>query len=108
MAKSKKITKTLDEVLEPKEDDQIEMNAEHLNDWHTCTSGAPFKNYLTKVKEPKGNFNFQAAITSPKSIRFRQRDCDFEPGGKKGDYLFVDQNNGRTAIPYKLFKLLFA
>jgi hypothetical protein len=99
---SKEQRKTLDEVINV----EPELNPDHINDWHYCSSGQPFRS-IQHLSIPKGNFNFIAAISSPGSIRYRQRDCDF-PEGKRGDYIFMDQNGGRMAVPFKLFKLYFS
>jgi hypothetical protein len=103
-AKVAKLRKNLYQVLEESE---IEINPDHVNDWHYCNSGAPFFALQKLFKDlSSGTFNFAAAISSPRSIRYRQRDSDFD-GGKRGDYQFVDQNGGKMAIPSKIFKLLF-
>ena len=96
--------KTLEELMLNTEP---EINPSHVGDWHYCTIGYPFMRILSILPEHmRGNFNFVAAQTAPASIKYRQRDCDFE-GGKRGDYLFVDRNGGRLALPFKIFKLLF-
>lgn len=97
--------KTLDQILE--DPHEIELNQDHVNDWHYCTTPIPFKTILKEYPEHKrGNFNITAAITAPKSIRYRQRDVDFD-GGKRGDYLFVDRNGGKMSLPFIIFKRLF-
>lgn len=97
--------KTLEQVLQ--ESIEVEINEAHVNDWTYCHSGIPFKTLLAEYPESKrGNFNITAAITTPKSIKYRQRDIDFE-GGKRGDYLFVDRSGGRMSLPLILFKRLF-
>lgn len=96
--------KSLEEVLTG----EVEINPDHVNDWQICASSYPYQRLEVKMTKlgSVGNFNFQAAQTAPKSIRYRQRDTDFE-GGKRGDYLFIDMNNGRVAVPFQIFKTLF-
>jgi len=98
--------KTLDQILE--EDTEVaEMNPTHVNDWHFAKSAEPFKTIKKELGiEKRAFFNIEAAISSPKSIRYRQMDNDFEIG-RKGDYIFVDSSNNKMALPYKLFKRLF-
>lgn len=85
-----------------------EIRPEHVNDWHYCDSKRQFEYIQKHVPKNKiGLFNLHAAISNPKSIKYRQRDCDFAEG-KRGDYLFVDQNGGRLGLPFKFFKLLFS
>lgn len=97
--------KDLDQVLET---DEIEINPNHVNDWNICRSSKPFKMMeMDFPYERRPNFNITAAVTSPKSIKFRQRDNDFE-GGKRGDYLFMDKSGGKMILPYKIFKRLFS
>ena len=101
MAKTER--KNLDQLLEEVE---IEIVPEHVNDWHYCTSAEPFKNLLKRYPELTSRFNIVAATSAPKSIKYRQRDCDFIDG-KRGDYLFVDRNGGRMSVPFTIFKLLW-
>lgn len=97
--------KTLEEVLDIEV--EVEINQDHTNDWHWCDNATPFKELLKLLPEDKiFGFNITAAISAPKSIRWRQRDSDFD-GGRRGDYLFVDRNGGKMALPYKIFKRLF-
>jgi len=96
--------KTLDEVLESTE---FELNPSHVSDWHYGYSPEQFLTIKKEVpKERFGKFNIEAAITNPKSIRFRQMASQFDYG-KAGDYLFLDMGGGMMGIPYKLFKRLF-
>jgi len=98
--------KTMEQILE--EDVSVaELNPDHVNDWHFCKSAEPFKTIKRDLAlEKRAFFNIEAAISSPKSIKYRQMDNDFEIG-RKGDYLFVDSGNNKMALPYKLFKRLF-
>jgi hypothetical protein len=98
------IRKTLEEVLENIE---REMIPDHINDWHFCQTAAPFIALKKLYPEDKrGTFNIQAALTSPKSIKYRQRDVKFD-GGEAGDYILVDRNGGRMAVDFAIFKRLF-
>lgn len=84
-----------------------ELNPDHVNDWHFGKSSAPFKAIENEIPiERRAFFNIKAAISSPKSIRYRQMDNDFEIG-KKGDYLFIDSSGNKMGLPYKIFKRLF-
>lgn len=96
--------KSLEEVL----NGEIEINQDHVNDWQICVSAYPYQRLEAKMSKIAhgGNFNFQAAKSSPKSIRYRQRDTDFT-GGKRGDYLFMDMSGGRIAVPFQIFKSIF-
>jgi hypothetical protein len=97
--------KTAEQIVE--ETGEIEINLDHVNDWHYCKSGEAFTKLKDRLTDAnKGTFNMRAAETTPKSIRYRQRAHDFD-GGKKGDYLFMDLGGGRMTVPYKIFKSLF-
>ena len=96
--------KTLDEIMENRE---YELNPKHTDDWTQCNSSFPFTMIKRDVPgERIQKFNIAAAISAPKSIRYRQMADSFD-GGKPGDYLFVDRSGGMMAIPYQLFKRLF-
>lgn len=98
------LRKTLDEVLE---NTGYEIKQAHVDDWHYCNSSAPFKAIQKDYPEDRlGTFNLTAAIFSPKSIRYRQRDTDFD-GGKRGDYQLVDRSGGKMALPFAIFNRLF-
>lgn len=96
--------KTMDQVLEA--DNGYEINPVHVNDWHHCSSSENFRTIKKTLPDKIGMFNISAAISSPKSIRYRQMGVDFDHG-KAGDYLFVDKSGGMMGIPYKIFKRLF-
>lgn len=96
--------KTLDEVLESAE---FELNPSHVDDWHHGYSSLQFETMKKELSKHKiGNFNINAAMTNPKSIRYRQMSSQFDYGNV-GDYLFIDMGGGMMGIPYKLFKRLF-
>lgn len=106
MAKENK-RKTMQQILEESEGLVAELNMDHVNDWHYGNSSVPFKIIQRDLPpERLGNFNITAAISSPKSIKYRQMSYDWE-GGKKGDYLFADASNNNMTLPYILFKRLF-
>jgi len=104
--------KTTQEVLEMTEEPVIVDN--HVNDWHFLGSGK--EEALQTIRKRlfelgyTSTFNFHA---SSKSIRYRQLDADGElvtsagvMPNKRGDYLLMDQQVGKTIVPYKLFTLL--
>lgn len=96
--------KTLDEIMENRE---YELNPNHIGDWTFCSASYPFT--IIKRDMPSDRiqkFNIAAAISAPKSIKYRQVNFEFE-GGKPGDYMFVDRSGGTMSIPYQLFKRLF-
>jgi len=97
--------KTMEELLaEPCE---VVINQSHVDDWHPCNSTAPFERLKDLLPyKNTGSFNILGAISSPKSIRYRQRATDFDDG-IIGDYTFIDRSGGKMTVPYKLFKLLF-
>ena len=99
------LRKTMDQVLE--DAPEPEMNKNHVDDWHYATSSSPFKDLARDLKPEKfGCFNITAAITAPKSIKYRQMPVDWDEG-KKGDYLFMDRSGNKMTVPYKLFRRLF-
>jgi hypothetical protein len=105
MAQKVSNRKTLQEILDA--EDEPEINPDHVNDWQVTGNSFTYKALQEKMRQLNtGNFNFTAAISAPKSIRYRQRNCDWHEG-QKGDYLFVSANGGRMCVPYKIFKLLF-
>ncbi len=97
--------KTMEQLLaEPCE---VVINQAHVDDWHFCNSSAPFERLKDLLPyNNQGGFNIMAGISSPKSIRYRQRATDFDDG-TIGDYTFADRSGGKMTVPYKLFKLLF-
>ena len=112
MAKAEKLPrKTNKEVLQAEgEPDIIQA---HIDDWHFLRAGLNEK--LLEVQRRcidlghHSTFNFYAAS---KTLKYRQMGADGElttPFGKipylRGDYMLVDQQNGKIVIPYKLFKL---
>lgn len=100
------LRKTMEQLLDQETEDVV-LNPEHVNDWNYGKTSTPFKTIESEYPlERRAFFNIKAAISSPKSIRYRQMDNDFEIG-KKGDYLFIDSTGNKMAIPYKLFKRLF-
>jgi len=99
--------KTMEQILEESEGIAVELNENHVNDWHYGKSSAPFKMIDRDLPiERMGCFNITAAISSPKSIKYRQMATDWE-GGRKGDYLFFDASGNNMTLPYILFKRLF-
>ena len=97
--------KTLDQVLE--ENIEYEINPDHVNDWHYCKTSKQFETIKRDFGPERIKFfNISAAISSPKSIRYRQMTSDFDHG-KAGDYLFVDKSGGMMGVPYIIFKRLF-
>ena len=100
------LRKSMDQLLD-QDTEVAELNPEHVNDWSFGKSSTPFKTIESEYPlERRAFFNIKAAISSPKSVRYRQMPDDFEIG-KKGDYLFVDSSGNKMALPYKLFKRLF-
>ena len=98
------LRKTRDEVLENAE---VRIIHAHVDDWHYCNSSAPFKYILRDYPDKLETFNIQAAITAPKSIKYRQRNCEFD-GGSAGDYVLVDKSGGRMSLPFVIFNRLFS
>lgn len=97
--------KTMEQVLDINQ--EYEIHPDHVNDWHYCTSAAVFQAIKKDLGPTRiGMFNISAAISSPKSIRYRQMTSDFDHG-KAGDYLFVDKSGGMMGVPYIIFKRLF-
>jgi hypothetical protein len=92
-----------------------EMNDNHINDWTSLKAEDASKMDLVGKKvTDHGTFCFAASKTAPKSVRYRQLNDSGvlttsagEIPYKRGDYLFVDQNSGKTIVAYKLFKLFF-
>jgi hypothetical protein len=99
------LRKTMDEILS--EDYEAEFNPNHVNDWNNASSSEPFKIIERDYPyEKRPFFNIKGAISSPKSVKFRQMIHPWDDG-KSGDYLFVDASGGKMGLPYKLFKRLF-
>ncbi|HTJ52612.1 MAG TPA: hypothetical protein VL443_24320 [Cyclobacteriaceae bacterium] len=99
------LRKTMEQVLENAPEPEI--NQEHVNDWHTAKSAEAFKTIHRDLSAERiGTFNIRAAISAPKSIKYRQMAIDWE-GGNRGDYIFMDASGNKMILPYKLFKRLF-
>lgn len=99
------LRKNYDQVISAVE--ETELIPDHVNDWHYCAKGARFRELELAIPEEKRPlFNMVAAKTAPTSVRWRQRDTDWE-GGRKGDYLFENMGGGRMTVPFQIFKRLF-
>lgn len=98
------LRKTMDQVLE--EECDVEINQDHVNDWHYAKSAEGFKVIEKEFNKACASFNIKGAISSPKSIKYRQMAFDWEDG-KRGDYIFIDASHNKMILPYKLFKRLF-
>jgi len=97
--------KTMEQILETP--GEVVINQAHVDDWNFCNATAPFDRLKDLLPyKNTGGFNILAAISSPKSIRYRQRAVDFDEG-TIGDYTFVDRSGGKMTVPYKIFNLLF-
>ena len=104
--------KSNDQVLE-RDSDPI-INEKHINDWTQCVKGDGYKFASLRQRNNKpGSFNYYAAESTPKSVRYRQLsdngpmsttagDSTYE----RGDYLFIDASGGKVVVPFKLFQLL--
>jgi hypothetical protein len=104
---AKQLRKKLEEVLS----DVPEINQKHVDDFHFCKSAFPFLELERDILKHPGifqmrGFSLKAAQTAPKTIRYRQRDSDWELG-KKGDYMLVDNSGGKLCVPFQIFKRLF-
>lgn len=83
------------------------IHPNHVEGWNYCHSDRPFKAITSLYPELRGSLNLHAAVSAPKSIRFRQFDHDFGDG-VKGDYMFMDAGGGKMILPYVMFKHLFS